>query len=102
LWIVFLFVHVRTCLITYIDVNSLYTFYDVEDLLITTNCNISCSHTEKHSNTHINADLTMIPIKIMRDDLQNFTFFFCVFKSRCLYQTRTKQNIKWKKVETNI
>jgi hypothetical protein len=26
----------------------------------------------------------------------------CVFKSRCLYQTRNKQNTKWTKVETKI
>jgi hypothetical protein len=88
LWIVFFFAPVRACLITYIDVTGLYTFYDVEDLLITTNCDISCSHTREHLKTHISDDLTMTPIKIMRDISRTLHLFSCIFKSRCLYQTK--------------
>jgi hypothetical protein len=69
LWIVFFFDPIRAYFITYIDVTSLYTFCDAKDLFITTNCNISYSQTGKHLKTHINDDFTMIPIKIMRDDL---------------------------------
>ncbi len=74
-----LFAPFRAFFITNININGLHAFYDVKDLLIPTSCNIFRSHIRKHSKTHKSNDLIVIFDKIMRDNLQNFTFTTRIF-----------------------